>query len=156
MPKPGATEALIKKDGPAWRAIHLVASLRSLAVMRMMMGVVVMGRTHRLCAWNREGDSGYGGQSKSKFSHEHYSYARFLSVQNVAKASVHVNQIFMNECSEGGISRSATRARKTNCCGAVVASSHRDRAYRAGTSPNWVKVKNPKHPAMTRVMEAFR
>jgi hypothetical protein len=124
MPKSGATEALIKKDGLAWRAIHLVASLRSLAVMRMMMGVVVMvmGRTHRLCAWNREGDSGYGGQSESKFSHEHYSYARFLSVQNVAKASVHVKQIFMNECSEGGISR----------------------------------LKNPKHPAMTRVMEAFR
>jgi len=39
------------------------------------MGVVVMvmGRTHRLCTWNREGDSGDGGQSESKFSHEHYS-----------------------------------------------------------------------------------
>jgi hypothetical protein len=24
-----------------------------------------------------------------------------------------------------------------------------DRAYRAGTSLHWVKVKNPKHPAMT-------
>jgi bifunctional non-homologous end joining protein LigD len=36
-----------------------------------------------------------------------------------------------------------------------LVSKHRDRAYRAGTSPNWVKVKNPKHPAMTRVMEAF-
>jgi hypothetical protein len=62
---------------PLEGAIHLVASLRSLAVMRMMMGVVVMvmvmGRTHRLCTWNREGDSGDGGQSESKFSHEHYS-----------------------------------------------------------------------------------
>jgi bifunctional non-homologous end joining protein LigD len=37
-----------------------------------------------------------------------------------------------------------------------LVSKHRDRAYRGGTSPNWVKVKNPKHPAMTRVMEAFR
>jgi ATP-dependent DNA ligase len=27
-----------------------------------------------------------------------------------------------------------------------LVSKHRDRAYRAGTSPNWVKVKNPKHP----------
>jgi hypothetical protein len=26
----------------------------------------------------------------------------------------------------------------------------------AGTSPNSVKVKNPKHPAMTRVKEAFK
>jgi bifunctional non-homologous end joining protein LigD len=37
-----------------------------------------------------------------------------------------------------------------------LASKHRDRAYRAGTSPNWVKVKNPQHPAMARVKEAFK
>jgi bifunctional non-homologous end joining protein LigD len=37
-----------------------------------------------------------------------------------------------------------------------LVSKHRDRSNRAGKSPNWVKVKNPKHPAMTRVMEAFR
>jgi bifunctional non-homologous end joining protein LigD len=37
-----------------------------------------------------------------------------------------------------------------------LVSKHRDRAYRAGTSPNWVKVKKPKHPAMQRVKQAFR
>jgi hypothetical protein len=31
-----------------------------------------------------------------------------------------------------------------------------DRPYRGGRSPHWVKVKNRKHPAMMRVMEAFR
>ena len=36
-----------------------------------------------------------------------------------------------------------------------LVSKHRNRAYRAGTSPNWVKVKNPKHPAITWVMPAF-
>jgi len=36
-----------------------------------------------------------------------------------------------------------------------LVSKHRERAYRAGTSPNWVKVKNPKHPAMTRVIKQF-
>jgi bifunctional non-homologous end joining protein LigD len=36
-----------------------------------------------------------------------------------------------------------------------LVSKHRDRGYRAGSSPNWIKVKNPKHPAMTRVMQAF-
>jgi bifunctional non-homologous end joining protein LigD len=36
-----------------------------------------------------------------------------------------------------------------------LVSKQRDRGYRAGTSPNWVKVKNPKHPAMARVKEAF-
>jgi bifunctional non-homologous end joining protein LigD len=37
-----------------------------------------------------------------------------------------------------------------------LVSKHGDRAYRAGTSPHWVKVKNPKHPAMQRVKETFR
>jgi bifunctional non-homologous end joining protein LigD len=36
-----------------------------------------------------------------------------------------------------------------------LVSKHRDRAYRAGRSPHWVKVKNRKHPAMNRVMESF-
>jgi bifunctional non-homologous end joining protein LigD len=29
-----------------------------------------------------------------------------------------------------------------------LVSKHRDRAYRSGTSPHWVKVKNPKHPRL--------
>jgi ATP-dependent DNA ligase len=44
--------------------------------------------------------------------------------------------------------------RKTNLARLLV-SKHRGRPYRPGRSPNWVKVKNPKHPAMTRVMETF-
>jgi bifunctional non-homologous end joining protein LigD len=36
-----------------------------------------------------------------------------------------------------------------------LVSKHRDRAYRAGASPNWLKVKNPAHPAMQRVNEAL-
>jgi bifunctional non-homologous end joining protein LigD len=36
-----------------------------------------------------------------------------------------------------------------------LVSKHRDRAYRAGTSPNWLKVKNPGHPATQRVKEAL-
>jgi bifunctional non-homologous end joining protein LigD len=34
-------------------------------------------------------------------------------------------------------------------------SKRRDRPYRAGRSPDWIKVKNRKHPAMERVMDAF-
>ncbi len=37
-----------------------------------------------------------------------------------------------------------------------LVSKHRERAYRPGPSTNWVKIKNPKHPAMKRVKEAFR
>ena len=36
-----------------------------------------------------------------------------------------------------------------------LVSKHRERWYTAGRSANWIKVKNPNHPAMTRVMEAF-
>ena len=31
-----------------------------------------------------------------------------------------------------------------------LVSKHRDHSYRAGTSPNWLRVKNSKHPAMVR------
>jgi bifunctional non-homologous end joining protein LigD len=36
-----------------------------------------------------------------------------------------------------------------------LVSKHRERPYRAGTRASWVKVKNPKHPAMHRVKESF-
>ena len=35
-----------------------------------------------------------------------------------------------------------------------LVSKHRERAYRAGAVPHWVKVKNPAHPAMNRVKDA--
>ena len=35
-----------------------------------------------------------------------------------------------------------------------LVSKHKDRPYRAGRSPHWIKVKNRKHPAMNRVMES--
>jgi ATP-dependent DNA ligase len=37
-----------------------------------------------------------------------------------------------------------------------LVSKRSDRAYRSGVSPCWVKIKNPKHPAMQRVKDAFR
>jgi bifunctional non-homologous end joining protein LigD len=36
-----------------------------------------------------------------------------------------------------------------------MVSKRRDRPYRAGRSPDWIKVKNRKHPAMERVRDAF-
>ena len=35
-----------------------------------------------------------------------------------------------------------------------LVSKRRDRPYQAGRSKHWVKIKNRKHPAMSRVMEA--
>jgi bifunctional non-homologous end joining protein LigD len=39
--------------------------------------------------------------------------------------------------------------------GLGLVSKRADRPYRAGRSPDWVKVKNRKHPAISRVMDAF-
>jgi bifunctional non-homologous end joining protein LigD len=36
-----------------------------------------------------------------------------------------------------------------------IVSKRRDRPYQSGRSKHWVKVKNRKHPAMSRVMETF-
>jgi ATP-dependent DNA ligase len=36
-----------------------------------------------------------------------------------------------------------------------LVSKHKGRPYRGGRSPNWIKVKNRKHPAMERVKESF-
>jgi bifunctional non-homologous end joining protein LigD len=36
-----------------------------------------------------------------------------------------------------------------------LVSKHRDRPYRAGRSPHWIKVKNPGSPAMNRAKDAF-
>jgi hypothetical protein len=36
-----------------------------------------------------------------------------------------------------------------------LVSKHRDRPYRGGRSPHWIKVKNRQHPALQRVMEAM-
>jgi len=37
-----------------------------------------------------------------------------------------------------------------------IVSKRRDRPYRGGRSPHWVKIKNRMHPAMERVMDSFR
>ena len=36
-----------------------------------------------------------------------------------------------------------------------LVSKRNDRTYRSGVSPNWVKIKNPEHPAMRRVRMQF-
>jgi bifunctional non-homologous end joining protein LigD len=36
-----------------------------------------------------------------------------------------------------------------------LVSKHKDRPYRAGRSPYWVKVKNRRHLAMNRALDSF-
>jgi bifunctional non-homologous end joining protein LigD len=36
-----------------------------------------------------------------------------------------------------------------------LVSKHRERVYRGGRSPDWIKVKNRRHPAYSRVADQF-
>jgi bifunctional non-homologous end joining protein LigD len=62
--------------------------------------------------------------------------------------------IFISQFEQGEIGPDLFRqACKFSLEGLV--SKRRDRPYRAGRSPDWIKVKNRSHPAMERVKEAF-
>ena len=63
--------------------------------------------------------------------------------------------IFVAPYEQGDIGPDLFRAACTMGLEGLV-SKRRDRPYRRGRSPDWIKVKNRKHPAMERVMEAIR
>jgi bifunctional non-homologous end joining protein LigD len=100
-----------------------------------------------------DGTSNFDGLHSRKYNDEVQLYA-FDAMMLDGGCSLDVRT--------GSSSRPLNRARSVRSCFAKPASleglvsKHRDRQYRAGPSPNWVKVKNPKHPAMTRVKEAFK
>ena len=63
-----------------------------------------------------------------------------------------VDGIFLSDFELGDIGPALYR----HACLVVLeglVSKHRERSYRAGRSPNWLKIKNPNHPAMSRVKE---
>lgn len=66
-----------------------------------------------------------------------------------------VNGIFLSDFEQGEIGPDLFRHACVMGLEGLV-SKRSDRAYRAGVSSNWVKIKNPEHPAMKRVKEAFR
>jgi ATP-dependent DNA ligase len=63
--------------------------------------------------------------------------------------------IFVNPFERGEIGPDLFRAACQMGLEGLV-SKRRDRPYQAGRSKHWIKVKNRQHPAMDRVMEAFR
>jgi bifunctional non-homologous end joining protein LigD len=64
------------------------------------------------------------------------------------------NGIFISPFEQGEIGLDLFRAACTMGLEGMV-SKRRDRAYRAGPSKDWIKMKNRSHPAMERVKEAF-
>ena len=65
-----------------------------------------------------------------------------------------INGIFLSDFERGEIGPDLFRHACLMGLEGLV-SKRNDRAYRAGVSPNWVKVKNPDHPAMMRVQGCF-
>ena len=66
-----------------------------------------------------------------------------------------VNGIFLSDFERGEIGPDLFRHACMMGLEGLV-SKRNDRPYRAGVSTNWVKVKNPEHPAMARVKDAYR
>ena len=66
-----------------------------------------------------------------------------------------VNGIFLSDFERGEIGPDLFRHACLMGLEGLV-SKRSDRVYRGGASPNWVKIKNPEHPAMQRVTDAFR
>jgi bifunctional non-homologous end joining protein LigD len=66
-----------------------------------------------------------------------------------------VNGIFLSDFEKGEIGADLFRHACLMGLEGLV-SKRSDRAYRSGVSLNWVKIKNPEHPAMQRVKDAFR
>jgi bifunctional non-homologous end joining protein LigD len=63
--------------------------------------------------------------------------------------------VFVNPFERGEIGPDLFRAACNMGLEGLV-SKRRDRSYQAGRSKHWIKVKNRKHPALSRVMEASR
>jgi ATP-dependent DNA ligase len=81
-----------------------------------------------------------------------------LSIRKASLARLlarRINGIFLSDFERGEIGPDLFRHACMLGLEGLV-SKRNDRPYRAGISPNWVKVKNPAHPAMARVKDAFR
>jgi bifunctional non-homologous end joining protein LigD len=62
--------------------------------------------------------------------------------------------IFLSEFEQGEIGPDLFRHAYLMGSEGLV-SKHKDRHYNAGRSPHWIKIKNRKHPAMSRVIYTF-
>jgi bifunctional non-homologous end joining protein LigD len=132
----------------------------------------ILRATARPCCWGVDGISDFNGLHSRKYDNEVQFYAfddilvsegedlrklpLHLRKNNLARLLARrVNGIFLSDFEQGGIGPDLFRHACLMGLEGLV-SKHRDRPYRAGRSPHWVKVKNRKHPAMERVMDALR
>lgn len=78
----------------------------------------------------------------------------YWSVNLARMLARRVDGIMLNEYEQGGIGPDLFRhACKIGLEGLV--SKRKDSRYKSGRSPDWIKVTNPKSPAMKRAKDAF-
>src|SRR4029078_6642039 len=85
-------------------------------------------------------------------SRKHDDEVQFYAFDMIGLAR-RVDGIFLSDFEQGEIGPDLFRHACLMGLEGLV-SKRRESTYRAGRSPNWVKVKNRKHPAMYRVMDA--
>ena len=117
-----------------------------------------------------DGVSDFEGLHSRKFDHEAQFYAfdvlvsggddlrsQPLFLRKGALARLlkrRVDGIILNDFERGEIGPDLFKAACQMGLEGLV-SKRRDRPYRAGRSPHWIKVKNPSSPAMNRAKDAF-
>ena len=117
-----------------------------------------------------DGISDFNGLHSRKHNHEVQFYAfdilaaeagdlrklpLHLRKNNLARLLARrVDGIILNDFERGEIGPDLFRAACNMGLEGMV-SKHKDRAYRAGMCPHWIKIKNPKSPAMNRAKNSF-
>ncbi|WP_245321306.1 RNA ligase family protein [Bradyrhizobium sp. NAS96.2] len=117
-----------------------------------------------------DGRSDFNGLHSRKFNDEVQLYAfdiLALEGNDLRKLPLHarkaklarllarrVDGVFLSDFEQGEIGPELYRHACLMGLEGIV-SKHRDRPYRAGRSLDWIKVKNRKHPAMSRVKDSL-
>ena len=161
----GARVRLFTRNGPDWTGRYPL--IVEAALKNRQTSFVIDGEAVLLGV---DGISDFNGLHSRKHDEEVQLYAfdiLALDGEDLRKLPLHLRKtnlarllarrpegIFVSDFEQGEIGADLFRA-VCNFGLEGLVSKRRDRPYRAGRSPDWIKVKNRKHPAMSRVMDTF-
>ena len=162
----GARVQLFTRNGHGWS--HRYPLIVEAALKNRQTSFVIDGEAVLLGV---EGISDFNGLHSRKHDHEVQLYAfdiLALDGDDLRKLPLSMRKanlarllarrpegIYVSDFEQGEIGPDLFRAACKFGLEGIV-SKRRDRPYRAGRSPDWIKVKNRSHPAIDRVKESFR
>jgi hypothetical protein len=149
---------LVPKLGPFFEAIPLTLCSHVWAVGAHLLQARVLQRGVRNFKFGKLVHSRFSIRNEEYQEAEH-AHERGISLSmrktNLARLLARrTDGIFVAPFEQGEIGPDLFRAACNMGLEGLV-SKRQDRPYRAGRSPNWIKVKNRSHPAIDRVKEAF-